>query len=211
MFVNGVACKLRLVCLDVYGPFLYSNLILPFPKKTITTNNNVNYAKKVASRKPPYSQGEEDPNLLEKWIRTFDKLFESIGCLEEERIHAATYYLQGEADIWWSTSQADLTAQPDFNWDAFKIAMRDRFYPKHVKMQKFDEFATLRQRNMTVQEYDSKFLELSRFAPTMVLDEQSKASKLIRGLNFETHKEVIVLGCRTLQEAYSWAASHYRA
>ncbi|KAL2897919.1 cytochrome c oxidase subunit 1, partial [Bienertia sinuspersici] len=146
--------------------------------------------------KPPYYQGKEVPNLLEKWIRNFDKLFESIRCPKEERIHAAIYYLQGEADIWWSTSQADLIAQPDFNWDAYKTAMRDRFYPEHVKMQNFDDFATLRQRNITVQEFRSKFLELSRFPPTMVLDEQSKASKFIesRRLILEENGKIEILG-----------------
>ncbi|KAL2905678.1 30S ribosomal protein S8 chloroplastic, partial [Bienertia sinuspersici] len=121
-------------------------------------NNNVDYAKKVTSRKPTYYQGEKDPNLLERWIRTFDKLFESIECPEEERIHATTYYLQGEADIWWSTSQADKIAQPNLNWDAFKTTMRDRFYPEHVKMQRFYKFTTLRHRIMTFQEHRSKSL-----------------------------------------------------
>ncbi|XP_056683826.1 uncharacterized protein [Spinacia oleracea] len=173
-------------------------------------NNNPDYAKKVASRNPPYFQGEEDPSILENWIREFDKLFEAIGCPEEERIPSATYYLKAEADIWWSTSRDDLVAGHGFNWEAFKDAMRDRFYPEHVKMQKFDEFANLRQRNMSVQGYHSKFLELARFSPTMVPDERAKANKFIRGLNFDTQKVVIVLRCQTLQEAYVSAASHYR-
>ncbi|XP_056685455.1 uncharacterized protein [Spinacia oleracea] len=173
-------------------------------------NNNPDYAKKFASRNPPYFQGEEDPSILENWIREFDKLFQAIWCPKEERIPSATYYLKGEADIWWSTSRADLVVERGFNWEAFKDAMRDRFYPEHVKMQKFDEFADLRKRNMSVQEYHSKFLELARFAPTMVPDERAKANKFIRGLNFDTQKVVIVLGCRTLQEAYVSAASHYR-
>ncbi|KAL2903496.1 S-phase kinase-associated protein 2 [Bienertia sinuspersici] len=56
-------------------------------------NNNADYAKKVA-RFP-----------------------------QEERITAAAYYLQGEADIWRSASQTELVAQPGFDWDAFKTAM----------------------------------------------------------------------------------------
>ncbi|XP_031116506.1 uncharacterized protein LOC116020164 [Ipomoea triloba] len=158
----------------------------------LQNQNGNDVAKRVAARHPPNFLGQEDPIIMEDWIRTFDKLFDA------------------EADNWWANVGPVLRQQPNFGWETFKEEMRGRFYPAHVKMAKYDEFLHLRQGSMTVQEYYAKFLALARFAPTLVLDEPRKAEKFINGLNFETRKVVCALTFQTLNEAYSSVASHYR-
>nr|GMC90879.1 probable serine/threonine-protein kinase clkA [Ipomoea batatas] len=44
----------------------------------------------------------------------------------------------------------------------------------------------------------------------LVPDEINKAHKFIHELNFETHKAICVLGCRTLSKAYCGATNHYK-
>lgn len=178
---------------------------------TLLQNGNGNdVSKKVASRNPPYYGGQEDPRVLEDWIRAFDKLLDTIGCPVDQRVEAAVYYLQQEADIWWANNGQVLRQQPGFDWEAFKTAMRDRFYPEHVKASMYEEFLHLKQGNSSVQEYHAKFLELARFASKLVPDEVSKAEKFIRGLTFGIQKVICVLGCQTLNEAYQKAANLYR-
>ncbi|CAH9074680.1 unnamed protein product [Cuscuta europaea] len=88
--------------------------------------------------------------------------------------------------------------------------MRKRFYPAHVQAAMHEEFIHLKQLDMSVQEYHTKFLDLVPFAKTIVPDESTKVEKFIRGLNFDTQKTVVVLGCQTLTDAYDRAAVHYR-
>ncbi|CAH9072795.1 unnamed protein product [Cuscuta europaea] len=172
--------------------------------------NSNDASKRVAARNPPSFQGQEDPLILEYWIRTFDKLFEAVNCPAEQRVDIAAYYFHQEADNWWATDGPALRQQPNFTWEALKEAMRERFYPEHVKAEKYEEFLYLKQGAMSVQDYYAKFVALARFASALVPDENSKARKFINGLNYDTQKAVSVLGCQTLKEAYMKAATHYR-
>ncbi|CAH9079966.1 unnamed protein product [Cuscuta epithymum] len=173
-------------------------------------NSGNNMESRVAARNPPNFLGQEDPVLLENWIRTFDKLFDVINCPAEQRINIAVYYLHGEADKWWAHVGAGLSAQPDFTWERFKRALRKRFYPPHVQAENYDKFLHLKQGEMTVQEYHSQFVTLSEFATSLVPDEESKIEKFIGGLNFDTQKIVTVQEWQTLDDVYYKAAKHYR-
>ncbi|CAH9092484.1 unnamed protein product [Cuscuta europaea] len=55
--------------------------------------NRNDVAKLVAKRNPPCYLGQEDPLILEDWIRTFDKLFEAINCPADQQNNTAAYYL----------------------------------------------------------------------------------------------------------------------
>ena len=44
---------------------------------------------------------------------------------------------------------------------------------------------------MTVEQYSARFLELSSFAPNLVLDEESKAKRFENGLNSQIKRKVI--------------------
>ncbi|XP_031120825.1 uncharacterized protein LOC116024062 [Ipomoea triloba] len=165
-------------------------------------------AKLVAERNLTIFLGQEDPLILEEWMRVFDKMFDAIDCPAEQRVDIAVFYLQQRADIWWAAVGPNLRQSPAFGWEAFKEALREKFYPEHVRTAKYDEFLHLRQGNRTVQEYYTEFINLARFAPTLAPDEHGQASKFIRGLNFDTQKGINMFRCQTLDEAYSRAASH---
>ncbi|XP_019156912.1 PREDICTED: uncharacterized protein LOC109153499 [Ipomoea nil] len=64
-------------------------------------NRNCNVACQVLSHRPHIFDGEENPVILEEWIRTFDKIFEVLGCLEERRVELASFYFGLEANLWW--------------------------------------------------------------------------------------------------------------
>ena len=131
--------------------------------------------KKVAESKPPLYQGEIDPIVLENWLREFDKLIVAVNCPENLRVNSAVYYLRGEADLWWQRCENALRATPGFGWESFKVALRNKFYPPYLKKQKAQEFIELKMDCMSVTEYYSKFIELSRFAPEVVETEELRA------------------------------------
>ncbi|XP_021759102.1 uncharacterized protein LOC110723997 [Chenopodium quinoa] len=100
--------------------------------------------KKVAQRKPPTNQGEPDPTILENWLREFEKLFRAVGCPENSKVGCATYYLRGEADLWWQQNETTITALPGLNWTKFQEKMRDKFYPSFLQKQNDEEFSNLK-------------------------------------------------------------------
>lgn len=69
-----------------------------------------------------------------------------------------------------------------FGWNSFKKSLRDKFYPSFLEKLKAQEFIELRMGSMSISEYYSKFIKLSRFAPEIVATEELKAYRFERGL-----------------------------
>nr|GLL46565.1 uncharacterized protein LOC109183675 [Ipomoea trifida] len=55
----------------------------------LQNQNGNDVAKSVAARHPPNFLGQEDPIIMEDWIRTFDKLFDAVNCPMEHRVDTA--------------------------------------------------------------------------------------------------------------------------
>ncbi|CAH9124468.1 unnamed protein product [Cuscuta epithymum] len=174
-----------------------------------SSNRGIDYATRVAGRNPPKYLGEEDHLILEDWIRTFDKLFDSLNCPLEQRVNIAVYYLHQEADHWWAATGPALLEQPGFDWEDFIVALRDRFYPDHVKEANYDEFVNFKQGDLTVQEYHTRFVQLARFAKDLVSTEASMTRRFVNGLNYGAQKFVTVAEPRNLNEAYRKAGKYY--
>ncbi|XP_019175587.1 PREDICTED: uncharacterized protein LOC109170904 [Ipomoea nil] len=99
----------------------------------------------VSGHRPPTFAGEEDPVVLEEWMRVFDKIFSVVGCPEERRVELATFYFCHEADLWWIHEGLAYLEEPEFDWSARKDRMRERFYPAHVRAAMYEEFLHLQQ------------------------------------------------------------------
>ncbi|XP_031104443.1 uncharacterized protein LOC116007925 [Ipomoea triloba] len=170
----------------------------------------VDVTKAIAARQPPFYAGEEDPVILEEWIRTFDKLLNAVNCPEEQRVSSAVYYLTKAADDWWSMVGPDLLQGPEFGWEEFKTELRGQFYTERIKGIKCEEFLRLKQQGTTVQDYHGKYVELMRFAQDIVPDEASKARRFVRGLDWGVRSAIAPFMCSTLREAYNRASDHYQ-
>ncbi|XP_019173612.1 PREDICTED: uncharacterized protein LOC109169220 [Ipomoea nil] len=164
----------------------------------------------VSGHRPPIFAGEEDPVLLEEWIRSLDKFFAVVGCPEDRRVELASFYYRHEADLWWVHVGLACQEEPGFDWSALKDKMRERFYPSHVRATMYEEFLHLQQGSSSVVEYHKRFLELGRFARMLVPTELAKVEKFVAGLNYEARKALTVSKLRTLNEAYLSAADLYR-
>ncbi|XP_019160932.1 PREDICTED: uncharacterized protein LOC109157531 [Ipomoea nil] len=173
-------------------------------------NGSGDLSRKITGRNPPCYLGQEDPEVLESWIRTFDKLFDVVGCPEDQRVEAAVYYLQGEDDHWWVMEGPTVRAREGFDWEMFKMVLRERFYQEYVKAAKYEEFLHLEQGSSTVPEYHARFVALARFTPTLTPDEASRARKFIRGLHYDAQKSFSAARFATLTEAYNATAGYSR-
>ena len=61
-----------------------------------------------------------------------------------------------------------------FSWAEFREEFYAKYFPSSQRREMEKQFIGLRQRNRTVDEYEAEFDRLSRFASTVVADEQSK-------------------------------------
>ncbi|XP_019190743.1 PREDICTED: uncharacterized protein LOC109185215 [Ipomoea nil] len=164
----------------------------------------------VSGHTPPVFSGEEDPVLLEEWIRSLDKIFVVVGCPEDRRVELATFYFSHEADLWCVHEGPACLGELGFDWLALNDKLREMFYPSHVRAAMYEEFLHLQQGTSTVVEYHKRFLELARFARMLVPTELAKVEKFVAGLNYEARKTLTVSKPRTLNEAYVSVADLYR-
>ncbi|WMV46269.1 hypothetical protein MTR67_039654 [Solanum verrucosum] len=73
--------------------------------------------------------------------------------------------------------------------EKFKVALLDRFFPLEMREAKVLEFINLCQGSMSVKEYALKVTQLSRYAPTMIVDPRARMSKFVPGVSEMVVKE----------------------
>jgi len=123
-----------------------------------------------------------------------------------KRVNIGTYYLTGEANIWWNTVK-DKVVGPEFTRNKFLSKLREKFYPVVVQRQKEKEFMELKMSGtMTVMQYARKFTELSRFVPEFVSSERLKMRRFEEGLAFYIRNQLAGQPILTYQELYEEAA-----
>ena len=86
--------------------------IPPIPPKGLSKPNDI--ANSVAKRNPKMYNGKYDLVELEEWIRGMEKVFVVVEVPENKKVNIGTFYLIGEAEIWWNTvrykwQEAELT------------------------------------------------------------------------------------------------------
>ncbi|XP_040988928.1 uncharacterized protein LOC121236543 [Juglans microcarpa x Juglans regia] len=88
----------------------------------------------------------------------------------------------------------------------FKEEFDNRFFPESMKTHKAQEFATLVQGNLTIEQYAAKFMELGRFAPHLIAIEKMQAHKFQAGLNPRIRSYVAGFRIHNFQELVNVAA-----
>ncbi|MQM03008.1 hypothetical protein Taro_035784 [Colocasia esculenta] len=91
----------------------------------------------------------------------------------------------------------------EVGWDEFVRLFQAKFVPKHIQDNMEQENLSLTQGSMTVLEYEARFVELSKYAPHIVVDERRKAKKFAMGLRPSLRMRLVDFDHRTLEQALS--------
>ena len=75
-------------------------------------------------------------------------------------------------------------------WALFKTLFLEKKFPRVKREEKEMEFISLKQRNLSLVEYERKFDKLSRYAPHLMDTEERKARRFEKGLRPELYKVV---------------------
>jgi len=133
----------------------------------------------------------------QNWVLT-------MGVTPVEKAKLAAYQLKGVAQIWfnqWKEARSE-KAGP-IEWETFKSASLDIFFPLEMRQGKVLEFFNLQQGNMSVREYALRFTQLSKYAPSIVIDRRTKMSKFVSGVS-----DLVVKECCTAMLVHDMDISH---
>ncbi|MQM23220.1 hypothetical protein Taro_056283 [Colocasia esculenta] len=114
---------------------------------------------------------------------------------------------QERADVWWASLLRTRFEDGaiDVAWDEFVRLFRAKFVLEHIQERMEQEFLSLTQGSMTVLGYEARFVELSKYAPHIVIDECRKAKKFVMGLKPSLRTRLVAFDHHTLHEALSAA------
>ena len=95
----------------------------------------------------------------------------------------------------------ELGRDTPITWEKFKEVFNGTYFLDVVRDRKAREFSDLVQGAMTVEEYTTKFVELSRFTPYLIPYKSKKVKKFQEGLNGRIRPFIIASGVDTFTEA----------
>ncbi|XP_073132179.1 uncharacterized protein [Henckelia pumila] len=140
--------------------------------------------KRFQSFKLPTLKGTENPIDCESWLDDIDQLFYSLDYSDDCRTRLVIHQLRGVAKNWWIMTKKAIENQgTTITRNIFKSEFYKRFFPVTYRKDKVAEFANLRQGNMNIEDYVTKFDSLLSFAPHFANNEEAKADQLINVLN----------------------------
>ena len=147
---------------------------------------------------PSIFAGTETPLEAEQWMVKTEQLLKAARVPEADRVDVVSIQLTDLAHIWWTNELTRLEAP--VTWETFSEAFLEKFFPETAKFEMERKFTHLTQGNRSVDEYAAEFTRLSRFAPTLVADEATRARRFKMGLNFSILENVVSLRLPTYGE-----------
>jgi hypothetical protein len=135
--------------------------------------------------KPPTFAGSCNPLDADDWLRVIQRKLEPFECQDRDKVLLVGHQLTGTALAWWENYCAAAKDASTITWEEFVREFRRYHIPSATMKRKADEFRALQQGSMTVEEYTHRFIELARYAPEEVNDDDKKQDMFKKGLNPE--------------------------
>jgi hypothetical protein len=108
---------------------------------------------------------------------------EVLQCNNYEKVLLTSHHLLGHVADWWH-AYVEAHEEPEgINWPKFRVAFHSHHVPQGVIKVKKKEFQDLKQGFMSVNEYVTKFSQLSCYAPNEVDIDEKKQECFLNGLN----------------------------
>jgi hypothetical protein len=97
-----------------------------------------------------------------------------VKCNNREKVMLASHQLSALAADWWDAYVKAYEEPESINWPKFKAAFCAHHVPQGVIKLKKKEFQDLKQGFVSVNEYVTKFTQLSRYTPHEVDTDEKK-------------------------------------
>jgi hypothetical protein len=103
-----------------------------------------------------------------------EKMLIIAQCSDREKVLYASGCLTGLTADWWDSYIAAHDAADTITWVEFATQFRNYHIPAGLMMIKKKEFLSLKQGSMSVCKYHARFIQLSRYAPDEVAENERK-------------------------------------
>jgi hypothetical protein len=134
------------------------------------------------SHKPPTFSNSSDPLQADDWLKSMDKMLNIAQCSDREKVLYASGHLTSPAVDGWDAYCAAHAAANTITWAEFSTQFRIYHIPANLMKIKKKEFLSLKRGGMSVSEYRDKFIQLSRYAPWEVDEDEKKHELFLEGL-----------------------------
>ena len=114
------------------------------------------------------------------WLEGNERVFNDMGCSDEQMVTYSAFLLRDRALDWWNAVQRRFPE--GVSWTQFKEEFLEKLYPTVYKDQKIEEFFKLELGTMSVTDYEKKFSELVRHVPLFCDHEVQKSKRFVVGL-----------------------------
>jgi hypothetical protein len=133
--------------------------------------------------KPPTFDGEHKKDEdVETWLLGMRRYFQLQNYFSHAEGRISIYQLKGKASIWWEQLvQVQHAREKNVTWREFKRHFEKKYLTKRYYDIKMKEFFELKLDNMTIDEYEQRFLELLKYVP-FIKDEIVKIQRYLNGL-----------------------------
>ena len=109
-------------------------------------------------------------------------MLRQMHCTLEENLECAISLLQDDAYQWW-VSVTRTAPLESITWEIFISKFMKQYVGRIYLGSMRREFHNLKQRQMSVTEYQREFTRLSKYAPEMLVTKEEKFHKFENGLN----------------------------
>jgi hypothetical protein len=124
-----------------------------------------------------------EPMYADDWLKSIEKKLQVVQCNNHEKVLLASYQLSGPAANWWDAYVEPHEEPESINWPEFRAAFHAHHVPQGFIELKKKEFQDLKQGSMSMNEYVTKFTQLSRYAPSEVDTDEKKQDCFLNSMN----------------------------
>ena len=111
----------------------------------------------------------EESAKAEFWLEKLERVLEEVRCPPDQRVSCAVSLLQSEAYDWWKLALKSPRISNPMTWEFFVQDFRAKYVTEMYRDSKWKQFLNLKQRSLSVAEYEKEFSHLSKYAPELVL------------------------------------------
>ncbi|KAJ9187048.1 hypothetical protein P3X46_002545, partial [Hevea brasiliensis] len=129
-----------------------------------------------------FGKREDDPMAAENWLDRTIRVLKQLNCTPEQNLVGAVSLLQDDAYQWWDTVTSEVQLE-QITWEFFLTEFRKKYISKVYLEERRREFISLRQRQLSVAEYEREFVRLSRYGREIVPTEAERCRRFEEGLN----------------------------
>jgi hypothetical protein len=127
----------------------------------------------------------------EDWLKGVEKKLVIAQCTDREKVLFVTHQLFGTVANWWETYCSTHADVDSITWNEFKACFRNHYVPRGTMKLKKKGLTDLKQGSMTVNEYLISCIQLSRYAPDDINNDEKKQDMFLNELNDDIQSQLL--------------------